>query len=146
MSSVIVRIGDFRLENKFHAQPGGALLQDFEQLDARDPAKPVAAGGYLVAFEEDIYIVPVAERTRNLGVGLLIDGPEPVHGLIGKDDAPAERVIGPIALNDRQVPRRLRFLEQDRKIKPRRTAAQANDSHRALPPGSAPPERRRRRR
>src|SRR5579872_5165715 len=65
---VVIRIGDFRLEEQFHAESGRALLEDLQQLDAGDPTESVAAGGNLTAFKEDINIVPVAEGMRDPGV------------------------------------------------------------------------------
>src|SRR5882724_6305869 len=129
LSRVVIRIGDLGLEDEFHTQASRALLQDLQQLDAGNPAKAMAAGGDFVAFKEDVNIVPVAEGAHDFGVGFLIHGLEAVHGLVGKNDSPAERVVGAIAFDYGHVPRRVRFLKKDRKIKSRGTAAQTNDSH-----------------
>src|SRR5882762_1238337 len=56
---VAIRIGDFGLEQQFHAQTRGALLEYLQKFYPRDAAEAMPARGYFVAFEEDVYIVPV---------------------------------------------------------------------------------------
>ena len=104
LAGVVVGIGDFGLEDEFHAEVGRALLQDLQQPDAGDPAKAVATRSDPVAFEENIDIVPVAEGTRDVRVGLRIHASEPVHCFVGKHDAPTERIVGRLRSNDGYVP------------------------------------------
>ena len=47
--------------------------------------------------------------------------------LVGKDDAPAERHAGRVALEHLDLVRRIAQLHRDREIKPRRPAADAGD-------------------
>jgi len=130
---VIIGVGDFGLEDQFHSQVSGPSLQNFQQLDAGNPAKTVPRGRNFPVFEEDINVIPVAEGVRNLRVGLFIGGPEPIHRLVREDDPPAKRIRGAVALENRDVPRRIRLLRQNGEVQPRRTAAKARDSHARAP-------------
>ena len=49
--------------------------------------------------------------------------------LVGEDDAPAERVVGPVALEEVDLVRRVAQLHRDREIEPGRPAAEARDAH-----------------
>ena len=64
VGGVRVGVGDFGLENQFDAEACGALLKNLQQLDARDSAETVAAGSYFLPFEENVDVVPVAERVE----------------------------------------------------------------------------------
>src|SRR6267154_1490427 len=127
--SIVIRIGDFRLEGQLYAEAGCAPLEDLQQSDAGDAAKSVAAGSDPAALEEDVNVVPVAKGPRDFGVGLLVHGPESVHGLVGEYNPPAESVCGQVAFDDRHIPRLFRLLEKDREIKTGRSPAKAYDSH-----------------
>jgi len=58
-----------------------------------------------------------------------IVAPEDVQGLIGKDHAEAERIVGPVAFIQRNLIVRMGFLDQDREIKAGRAAAENGDLH-----------------
>ena len=53
---------------------------------------------------------------------------KPCHRLVGEHDAPAEGVVGPVALVDLDARARQRLLEQDGRIQPRRPAAGTDDT------------------
>src|SRR5205807_8890216 len=59
IASVIIRIGDLGLEDQLHAQASSTLLQNLQQLHARDAAEAVAARGQLAALKTNVNIVPV---------------------------------------------------------------------------------------
>jgi hypothetical protein len=52
--------------------------------------------------------------------------------LIREDDAPAERVVGPVALEQVDLVRGVAQLHRNREIEPGGTPAQASDPHRRL--------------
>src|SRR5579884_1632714 len=133
---VIVRIFDFGFKDEVYAQACGALLQNLEQLDARDPAETMAAGGCLGAFEEDVDVVPVPEGAGNGAMSFRIGLSESVHGFVGEDDAPAEGCIGAIALDHGHIPIGIGLFRQNGKVQAGRTATQANDFH----AGRTPPD------
>ena len=58
-----------------------------------------------------------------------IVGHQILDRLVGEDDAPAERVVGPVALEQVDVVRGIAQLHRDREIKPGRPAAEARDAH-----------------
>src|SRR6476646_4951832 len=117
LSGVIIRIGDFGLEFQLDPESNRASLQYLQQLDARDPAETVSAGGDLVPLEKDVHIVPVAKRPRDLPMRFFVNGAETVHRLIRENNPPAESVIRAIAFNHGYVPRGIRLLHKDGKIK-----------------------------
>ncbi len=84
-----------------------------QQFDSADSAEAVAAGSYFLSFEENVDVVPVAERASDFGVRFRVDVFESVHRLVGEDDAPAESIVGAIALNDRDVPGRIGLLGEN---------------------------------
>ncbi len=129
-------VGDVLLEYLLDAERLAARLQDFQQALAADAAEAVAAGGDRAALEVDVDVVPVVERSgdrvRSLGVG----DREVAERLVGEHDAPAERVAGPVALDDPHRVPRVRLLEQQRGVEPRRAAADARHAHVPPPFGS----------
>src|SRR5215472_2169649 len=89
----------------------------------------MAAGGNLAASEVNVDVVPVAEGAGNLVVAFLVDGFEAIHRLIGKDDAPAESIVRPVALDHRDFPRGIGLPQKDGHVQSRGPAAEANDPH-----------------
>src|SRR5262249_24110682 len=85
--------------------------------------KPVAANRDPLAFVDDVDVVPDFAG----GDDLLIRSPialfEVRKGLVGKDYAPAECVVRPVALDDEDLARRVLSLHQDGEIQSRRPAA-----------------------
>ncbi len=125
---------DLGLKHQLDAQRCGARLQDVEQLLAGNAAEAVAAGGDLRALEEDVDVVPVVEAAQDLGVALRIGLPEVVQCRVGEHDAPAERVVGAVALEHGDLVPSVGLLHQDREIEPGRPATDADDLHARLYP------------
>src|SRR5579872_3289235 len=123
LRGVLIRIGNFSFKHELDTKFGSTLLQDIQQPDARDPAKTVAAGCQLAPFEENVNVVPVTKCLRNGSMCLWIGVLEAVHCLVGKYNAPAERRIGAVPLNDCNIPRWISFLRENGKIQSRRPSA-----------------------
>ena len=112
---------------------GRALLEDLQELHARDAAEAVAAGGNALALEMNVDVVPMAEGLRDVAVRFGIGFPEAAHGFVGEDDAPAEGAVGTVAFNDGEVPGRIRFFGEDREVKSGGSATEAGDFHDGRP-------------
>ena len=56
-------------------------------------------------------------------------GVEVAERLVGEDHAPAERVVGPVALDDHDLVARIAPLHRDREVKPGWSAAEAGNAH-----------------
>ena len=63
---------------------------------------------------------------------LLAAADEIAQGLVGEHDAPAERVVGPVAFDDDDAVRRVLLLHQQGAIQAGGTAADADDVHASL--------------
>ena len=132
-------VGDIGLEYELDAELLAARLQDVEQPLAADPAEAVAAGRDPVPLEEHIDVVPVVERLQNRARRRLVGVDEVAEGLVREHDAPAERVVGPVALENDDFVRRILLLHQDAEVEAGRPAADAHDLHPSPP---SPPDRR----
>ena len=121
---------DLALEHQFHAQCFGAVLQDVEQMLALDAAKTVAAGSDDAALEVDIDVVPMREAVEDFLRALWIGAFQVAQRLVGEHHAPAERVIGAVALDHGDAVRRIAPFHLDCEIKARRPTAHADDPHR----------------
>ena len=121
------------LETEIDIQFARALLQQHEQLFARDSGKAMAGRYDLLAAIMNSDVVPIskvgADRIRAQG----IVGNDVVECFFGEDDAPAERVIRPVTLEHGDIVGRIAQLHADREIKARRTATEARNLH-APPP------------
>jgi hypothetical protein len=127
-------VDNLRLEHQPCAEPLAASLQNIEKPLAADAAEPVSAGRDRAALEMDVDVVPVAERVEDIGVCFRIGGRQVAEGLIGEHDAPAKRVVGPIAFDDGDVVPLIGLLQQQRQVKAGRAAPDTNDTH--APPWS----------
>ena len=121
-------VRDFVLEDLVHAELAGPLLQEIQQALARDAAEAVAAADEALAGEVDVDVVPVVEAAQDRGVGFGIGRAEVRHGLVGEDHAPAEGVVGPVALVDLHPRGRQGLAQQDGGVEPCGPAPQADDS------------------
>ena len=78
-------------------------LQDVEQMLAADADEAVPCRALPAALEDQFDVVPVIEGLGDLlrarGIGL----PHRLHHRVGKHDAPAERVVRLVALDDRDA-------------------------------------------
>ena len=126
-----VEILDLALELQLDAERARPLLEDVEQALARDAGEAVAAGADDVPLEVDVDVVPVLEAVLDRRGALRVVLPEIVERLVGEDHAPAERVVGAVALDHENVVRRIAQLHRDREIQTGRAAADAHDPHAA---------------
>src|SRR3712207_9436780 len=62
----------------------------------------------------------------------LFRSPEVLQRLVGEDDAPAEGIVGTVALEHRDVVRRLGLLQEQRGVEPGRPSADDGNLQRAL--------------
>ena len=125
--------GDLGLETQLDAEPARALLQQLQQLLARDAGKAVAGGDDLLAAIMHRDVVPIGEMAADFAGAERIVLGEVLEGLVGQHHAPAEGVVRLVALEHGDVVRGVAQLHADREIKARRAAAEASDLH-GMPP------------
>ena len=109
------------------------LLEDVEQPLAADADEAVAGRADRLAVDMDLDIVPMGELVADDGARDRIVGHQILDRLVGEDDAPAERVVGPVALIEVDLVRGIAQLHRNREIEPGGSPAQARDAHRSLP-------------
>ena len=126
------RILDGMLVVQFDAEFRGAFLQDAEQGPPRDAAETVAAGRDHPTAEMDVDIVPMFEALDDPALRHRVAAAEGRQRLVREHDAPAERVVRPVALMDLDPMRRVGQLHQNGEIEPRRPAADADDAQASL--------------
>ena len=120
---------DFGLEQQFHAERFAARLQDVEQLLAADAHKTVPAGADHPALEVQLDVIPVVEGHLDGVRRRPVPVPHAVQGGVREDHAPAEGVVGAVALHHRDVVRRVQLLHQQREIQAGGATADADDAH-----------------
>src|SRR5690242_1366394 len=74
-------------------------------------------------------VVPIGKVLTNRLRADRIVGGDVVESLVGKHDAPTERVVGPVALEHSDVMRAVAQLDADGRIEPCRAAAETRDLH-----------------
>ena len=111
------------------AERARAVLQDVEQTLAADADEAVARRALTVAVDMDLDIVPMGESPPD-GVRRSRDrSHRGFERLVREDDAPAERVVGPVALEHDDLVAGIAQLHRDREIEPGGSAAEARDAH-----------------
>ena len=120
---------DLGFELQLDAKLPRPRLQDVEQPLACDAGEAVAAGAHDMPLEVDVDVVPVLKGVLDRGRALGVVLPQVVEGLVGEDHAPAEGVVGAVALEHQHLVRRVAQLHRDRKVQPGRPAADAHDLH-----------------
>ena len=120
---------DLGLEAHHHAELAGARLQNLEQPLAADADEAVAARGDLRAVHMHVDVVPMRELVDHAARAYGVVGLEVLHRLVGEDDAPAERVARPVALEHHDLGIGRAQLHRDREIEPSRARADAGDLH-----------------
>ena len=126
----VATIVHLALEHQLDAQCLGAMLQDVEQVLALDAAEAVAAGGDDAALEMDVDVVPMREAVEDFLLARRIGAFQVAQRLVGEHHAPAERVVGAVALDHGDAVRRIAPFHLDGEIQARRPAADADDPHR----------------
>ena len=121
------------LEDQLHAQFLAARLQDVEQLLAADAHEAVAAAADGAALELQLDVVPVREAALDGVGGLAVPLAHVVHGRVAEDHAPAEGVVGAVALDHADLVLHTalapELLHQEAEIQARGAAADADDLH-----------------
>src|SRR5262245_47126208 len=104
------------------------LLEDAEQALALDAAETMAAGRRGRAAEVDVDVVPVVEAARDRLVRGRVGHAEVLHRPVGEHDAPAEGVVGAVALIDLHAGPRQGLPEEDGGVEARGPAPEADDA------------------
>src|SRR5262245_50112928 len=109
-----------------------APLQDLEQRQPADAGEPVAARLHHAALVPRVDVVPVGEVGGDVPVARLVGAAEVRERLVREHDAEAERVVGAVALGDRDVGVGVTLLDEDGEVQPGRAAADHVYSHGTL--------------
>ncbi len=117
------------LEDEPHALFLATRLQDVQEPLAADAAEAVAARAHHLAADVDFDVIPVVERFEDLRGTLGVGALQVAQRLVGEDHAPAEGVVRPVALDHRDVVRRVLPLHQQGEIQAGRAAADTDDLH-----------------
>ena len=123
---------DLGLEVQPDAEFTRAFLQDQQQLAARAAAKAVAADAVYGAAEVHGDIVPIGEFLGDPAIARRIVFLEIIERCIREHHAETERIVGAVALIDRDLGLWPLLLEQDRRIETGRSAADDRDLHGSL--------------
>ena len=126
----LVQPGDLALELEFDAQLQAACLQQLQQSLARHAREAVAGRAHTLVADVGLDVAPVAELGADRGVALRVRVLEVAQGLVRENDAPAEGVVGPVALDDAHLDLGEALLDQDAEVEPGRPATNADDFHR----------------
>src|SRR3546814_951611 len=106
------------------------LLQDIEQALAADADEAVARRADAIAVDVDVDIVPMGELALDDLAADGIVGHQVLDRLVGEDDAPAERVVGQVALEQIDLVARIAQLHRYGEITPRdRKRTRMKSSH-----------------
>src|ERR1700677_986253 len=123
---------DVVLERELHAKRLATPLQNVQELLAADPYEAVATRALPRTFEDKLDVVPMIECVGDLRRALGVRCAHRVHHRVRKDDAPAERVVGLVALDDGDFVLWLELLHEESEIEPGRAAADTDDAHAVL--------------
>ena len=126
------RVRRFGLEDELDAEFPSAPLQQHEQPLAADAAEAVTGRNRAHALVHDRDVVPVGEMALDPGGADGIVALEIVQRFGRKHDAPAERVVGAVALDDRHLVRGAAQFHRDCEIEAGRPAAENRNLHRAI--------------
>jgi hypothetical protein len=89
----------------------------------------MAGGAHAPALDQHLDVVPMVERDLDLPRGLVVPGAHVLHGGVGEHDAPAEGIVGVVALDHRDAVLGMRLFHQQAEIQPGRAAADTDDAH-----------------
>ena len=130
---VLVSRRHLALEDELDAEDLAARLEDVEQLLAPDADEAVPATADRAALEVQLDVVPVVERMLDRRGRRRVPHAHVVHRRVRQHDAPAEGVVGEVALDHRDVVRRILLLHQQREIEAGGASADADDLHGVRP-------------
>src|SRR6266550_9638943 len=117
------------VKSDFNAELFTSCLQDVEQTQAGDAGKTVAVNRNLLIAMNDVDVVPGFKVASDLSMRDFVGFTQICQRASGKHNAPAKRIVGPIAFIDGDVVRGLRFLHQDGEVHSGRPAADNVDLH-----------------
>jgi hypothetical protein len=125
----IGRIRDGRPEADGDAEVEAAPVEDLEERQSRDARKAVSVNRVLFSAMHHVHVVPGLTFLCDPPVGLLVVLSEERQRAVGEDDAPAERVGWPVALDDGDLVRGIALLEQRGEVEPAGSTSQDVDLH-----------------
>ena len=122
-------VGHLGIEAQLGAELARAQLEDVQEQLARDGREGVAARAQQPPAMVDVDRGPARERVGDLQVALGVGVAQRAERLLGEHDAPAERRVGCVALDDGDVMGAVGLLEQDRQVEAGRAGADDAHSH-----------------
>ncbi|MGY4455466.1 hypothetical protein ACVWZR_010126 [Bradyrhizobium sp. i1.3.1] len=120
---------DLALEDELDTQRFTAPLKNIEQMLAPDTDEAMARRALARPLEDELDVVPVIEGVLDLGRALGVGKAHRGHHGIREHDAPAERIVGLVALDDRDDMLRVPALHQQAQIETGRAAADTDYAH-----------------
>jgi len=132
-AAIFLRRSELRLEAQFDAEFARPLLQQDEHLLAADARETMPAGYRAMPIMHHRDIVPIGEMIAN-GLGAL--GVVLLHArerVIRENHAPAEGIVGAVALQHDDLMRGVAQLHRDREIEAGRASTEAENAHVRLP-------------
>ena len=127
----VVHLG---LEAQVDAELAGTVLEQHQELLAADAAEAVAAGDGAGALELHRDVVPVGEVLADRRGADRVVGSEVAERLVRQHHAPAEGVVGLVALEHHHLVGGVAQLHGDGEIEAGRATPEACDAHLQSPP------------
>ena len=121
-------VGDLVLEPQLDPERPGAILKDRQQPLPANARETMPARSDRPTMDVDVDVVPMDEGRLDDGGGFGVIGLEIGQRLVGKDHAPAEGIVRPVALVDHHVQRRITQLQGDGEIQATRPGAGDGDA------------------
>ena len=119
----------FVFEAEHHPQVATALLQNGQQMLSPNTAETVSPRTHGLTSKAHVDVIPAMDGCGNRGAALRICVAQIGDRLIGQHHAPAERIVGAIALEDRDLCLGVAPLHEQRGIEPARSTTHDNDVH-----------------
>ena len=126
---VVRLLVDLHAEREIDPEGEAAPLEDLQQALARDRREGVPLRAEDAAAVADVHPIPAGEGVRDGEIGLLVGVAERAERVLAEDDAPPERGVRRIPLEDGHVEVAVGLLEQDRQVEPGGAAADDRDPH-----------------
>jgi hypothetical protein len=124
---------DLGLVDEPRPEGSRAVPQYVQEQATAHPAEAVARSADALSFKEDVDVGPVREGLPDLGVALGVGLREVRERLVREHDPPAERIVRPVALEDRDLVPGIELLDEDREVEAGRTAADDDDPQAPAP-------------
>jgi hypothetical protein len=118
-----------QLDAKFFA----TRLQDVQEAFAADAAEAVTGRAHLLAAEIDLDVVPVVEGVENRVGAWCVGRAQIAERLVREHYSPAERVVRPVAFDDRDFVLRIAALHQQPKVQAGGASPDTDDAHADTP-------------